>query len=283
MNEQNLKQIFQDNADGEVDLWPYENKLVPALTESKFIEVAMGLLAPTAVGDVVSALSAIPLDLEGSNISYEAWLPDESNKKYMGEDGFNEAVKEYYENSGKVLFKNVTLGWDTCDCGGGYPCSHGRFVYEINIKNGDENHTLDLDGEGISAYNNGKQATIPEKDVTAYDFYRMCEMVGIKLELTDYALSLITTTTATEIKGDGWVSVEDAMPSDKWSDSDTRYDHISGQQLVAVDNGSVGCAAYDRIKKVWFIGGLTKECGNIEFDRTKVTHWKPKPKPPLKK
>jgi len=32
---------------------------------------------------------------------------------------------------------------------------------------------------------------IPEKESTIYDFYRMCELVGIKLELSDYAVSLL--------------------------------------------------------------------------------------------
>jgi hypothetical protein len=38
MNEQKLKQIFQDNAE-------YTGYNIASLTESKFIEVAMGLLA----------------------------------------------------------------------------------------------------------------------------------------------------------------------------------------------------------------------------------------------
>ncbi len=71
-----------------------------------------------------------------------------------------------------------------------------------------------------------------------------------------------------------WVKVEDSLPQDEW---DIQYPNISKQKLVSVDNGSVGCAAYNREKNTWFLGGLTKECGYIEFERTKVTHWKDLP------
>lgn len=138
-----------------------------------------------------TAFSAIPLDVEGSNISCIGWIPSDSDKKYMESKDFEEAVKQSEKENEKVLFKNIYLNWDNCDCGEGYGCSHGSWVYEINIACEGKNHTLEIDDSGIIAYNNGRQSMIPEKEVTVYDFYRMCEIVGIKLELSDYAQSLL--------------------------------------------------------------------------------------------
>lgn len=138
-----------------------------------------------------TAFSTIPLDVEGSNISCIGWIPSDSEKKYMDEKDFNEAVRQSEKENEKVLFKNIHLNWDSCDSCDGYGCSHGSWVYEINITCGDKNHTLEIDDSGIVAYNEGRQSMIPEKEVTVYDFYRMCEIVGINLELSDYALSLL--------------------------------------------------------------------------------------------
>lgn len=138
-----------------------------------------------------TAFSAIPLDIEGSNISCIGWIPTEIEKKYMDDDSFIKAVKDAEKQNEKVMFKNISLDWDSCDCGDGYGCSHGSWVYEININNQDKSHTLEIDDSGIIAYNEKRQSMIPCNDVSIYDFYRMCEIVGIKLELSDYALSLL--------------------------------------------------------------------------------------------
>jgi len=138
-----------------------------------------------------AAFSSILLDVEGSNIAFTGWIPCEPDRKYMDNDSFDKAVQEGNEKNAKVLFKNISLNWDSCDCGDGFGCSHGNWVSEIDIANEDKNHTLEMDDCGIIAYNEKRQAMIPEKESTIYDFYRMCELVGIKLELSDYALSLV--------------------------------------------------------------------------------------------
>ena len=134
--------------------------------------------------------SAIPLDVEGSNIAFTGWIPSESDKAYMDNDSFTKAVQEGTEKNAKVLFKNIALNWESCDCGDGFYCSHGNWVYGIDITNEDKKHALEM-YDGIAAYNEDKQAMIPSKGSTIYDFYRMCELVGIKLELSNYALSLL--------------------------------------------------------------------------------------------
>ena len=138
-----------------------------------------------------AAFSVIPLDIEGSNIAITGWIPSESDKKYMSDDSFAKAVEEGNEKNAKVLFKNIFLNWDSCDCGDGFPCSHRNWVYQIYITNEEKKHTLEMEDSIINACNEGRQAMIPNNESTIYDFYRMCELVGIKLELSDYALSLL--------------------------------------------------------------------------------------------
>ena len=139
-----------------------------------------------------AAFSAITLDVEGSNIACTGWIPSESDKKYMDDDSFSKAVKECEEKNAKVLFKNVSLNWDSCDCGDGYGCSHGSYVFEINIFSNGKNITIEYtDGDSLEFYNEGKYCKIPTADATIFDFVRMCEICKIELELSDYAVSLL--------------------------------------------------------------------------------------------
>jgi len=140
-----------------------------------------------------TAFSQIPLNVEGSNIDRTGWMPSEDDKKYIDENSWQKAVKEYEEANEKVMFNNVSLQWDSCDCGDGYGCSHGSYVYEILISNEDKTHKVDVDDSGLSFYNDQKQSCIPMYGSTIYDFYRACELVDIKLQLSDYAKSILLT------------------------------------------------------------------------------------------
>ena len=138
------------------------------------------------------AFSSIPLDIEGSNIANTGWMPSECDIKYMGEESYKLAVEECILKNSKVMFKNVYLGWESCDCGDGYGCSHGSYVYDIKITTKDKNHTIEYtDGDSLEFYNNGKYCTIPTLGTTIFDFIRMCEICEIELELSDYAVSLL--------------------------------------------------------------------------------------------
>ena len=139
-----------------------------------------------------AAFSSIPLDIEGSNLGNTGWMPSESDIKYMGEESYKLAVEEWNLINAKVLFKNVSLQWDSCDCGDGYGCSHGSYVYEINIFSKGKNITIEYtDGDSLEFYNEGKYCKIPTAGATIFDFIRMCEICEIELELSDYAVSLL--------------------------------------------------------------------------------------------
>lgn len=138
-----------------------------------------------------AAFSTIPLDIEGSNLENTGWMPSESDIKYMGEESYKLAVEECNLKNSKVIFKNVSLSWDSCDCGGGYPCSHGSYVYAIEVKNEDKTHELSLEPEYICFDNDGKYGSLPIPSATIFDFIRMCQLCEIELELSDYAVSLL--------------------------------------------------------------------------------------------
>ena len=139
-----------------------------------------------------AAFSSIPLDVEGSNLENTGWMPSEKDIRYMGEESYKLAIEECNLKNAKVLFKNVSLQWDSCDCGDGYGCSHGSYVYEINIFSKGKNITIEYtDGDSLEFYNEGKYCKIPTSGATIFDFVRMCEICEIELELSDYAVSLL--------------------------------------------------------------------------------------------
>lgn len=138
-----------------------------------------------------SVFSSIPLDIEGSNIDFVGWIPSEMEKEHMPINIYEFEKKKGEEQNSKVLFKNVNLHWDSCDCGGGYPCSHGSFVYEIEITNEDKTHKLEVEEDYICFDNTGKYGALPIQNTTIFDFIRMCQLCEIELELSDYAVSLL--------------------------------------------------------------------------------------------
>jgi hypothetical protein len=150
-------------------------------------------VSPT-IGNAVlyAAFSVIPLDIEGSNLENTGWMPSKKDISYMGEESYKLAIEECNLKNAKVLFKNVSLQWDSCDCGDGYGCSHGSYVYEINIFSNGKNITIEYtDGDSLEFYNEGKYCKIPTTGATIFDFIRMCEICEIELELSDYAVSLL--------------------------------------------------------------------------------------------
>lgn len=49
------------------------------------------------------------------------------------------------------------MSWDSCDCGDGYGCSHGSYVYEIYITNGEKVYEVEYeDGDHLYFEGNGK-------------------------------------------------------------------------------------------------------------------------------
>lgn len=132
----------------------------------------------------------IPLDIEGSNISQVGWYPSlEHDLEYMGEAEFVKATDEAAEKDSKVLFTNVFLQYDSCDCNDGM-CSHGSWVWQILVTNEDKRYELEIGDNSIYASFGLKTASITD-DCSIYDFYRLCEMTGVKLEFSEYAKSLL--------------------------------------------------------------------------------------------
>jgi len=139
-----------------------------------------------------AAFIQIPLDIEGSNLQKTGWIPSEQDRKFMDDDNYELAKKEAEEKNAKVMFTNVILQWDSCDCGDGYGCSHGSYVYEILIKNEDKTHKIDMEEDFICFQNNGFYGCLPIATSTIFDFYRMCQLTEIQIELSDYAKSLLS-------------------------------------------------------------------------------------------
>lgn len=131
------------------------------------------------------ALSEVPLDIEGSNISLRGWYPSEEDKEMMGGD-WQKATDEAIARDEKVYFKNIHLVFDSCDCEYG-GCGHGEWLFEINVFQNGNKYTIEIDDEKTMYMNvDGKTSANPIEGANLFDFYRMCEIVGVKLEITQY-------------------------------------------------------------------------------------------------
>lgn len=137
-----------------------------------------------------AAFSKIPLDIYGSNLDLTGWMPSEKDKETMDERNYAFAVEEYKKRNAKVMFTNVSLQWDICACS--EYCSHGSGVYEMEIKNRNEIFIVELEDLDSLVFDGPIGfVKIPIENATIFDFYRACELSGIELELSDYALSLL--------------------------------------------------------------------------------------------
>lgn len=148
--------------------------------------------------DIFRVLNSIPLSVEGSNLECIEWNPPESEIQWMGEVEFNKCKEDYLLAKSKVLFENVSLQWDSCDCGGGYPCSHGSYVYEIQVTNKEEVLVIDREDDDLVAEYNNINVRLPELYMTCYDFYRLCEILGFELEFSESLKQLLCTKTESD-------------------------------------------------------------------------------------
>lgn len=139
---------------------------------------------------IFEILHQIPLDIEASNVANIGIVPLEEHKEWLGEEGWQQAYIEAVEKNKNVIFNNITLEYDSCDCE--YSCSCGEWIFAIHISQENEHYTIDIEDEHqLNVYLNGKTATIPMVNSSVYDFYRMCELVGINLEFSEYAKNLL--------------------------------------------------------------------------------------------
>ena len=138
--------------------------------------------------------SSIQLDIEGSNIGEVGWCPTESDKGVMSQESYDRAIVDFKVANALVLFKNVALQWESCDCGGEYGCSHGSYVFELKIITPDKTYTVDYeDYETLYFIGNDNKAAIPVvSGTTVYDFVRACELCEIELQYSDLALNLLS-------------------------------------------------------------------------------------------
>lgn len=111
------------------------------------------------------------------------WLPSETEKKWMG-DEYDKAVKEYEEAEAKVLYKNIYLQWESCDCGGGYGCSHGSWVYEAYMHNCEGKPFIDVQDDGFHIQGSNLVFIEDYGKITIGDFEDACRIAGVELVRT---------------------------------------------------------------------------------------------------
>ncbi len=147
-------------------------------------------------------------------LDFYDWKPSESDKEMIGECEYDKQLKQYHESKSKLFFKNVKLFWDSCDCGDGYGCSHGSWIYEVwvekpehikknlinriqNLAKHDktrvENWIFEIGGETYLGNNVGLEKDesicypLPK---TLGDFISDCNRIGVELEWSDWVIDI---------------------------------------------------------------------------------------------
>jgi hypothetical protein len=129
----------------------------------------------------------ILVDLDNLDcIDGNIWYPTESDKEFMSQNAFDEAMAQYKERKSKILFNNVFVNYESCDCGGGYPCNHASFPTEIEVVDSKNmvNHIIGIDGDDslVFEYNKTEIQINGLKNFTYGDFIRFCKLCDINLE-----------------------------------------------------------------------------------------------------
>lgn len=131
------------------------------------------------------------------NIKYfhnENYLPDGDMKKYMfpGEEGeieYHSMVKKHREGENNVLFNNIYVHYESCDCE--YPCSHQPWESAITLNKYGNKVKIEFVDEGISIENeNGYLMLNKIENITIGHFYQACQVLDIELELSEKAHDL---------------------------------------------------------------------------------------------
>lgn len=107
---------------------------------------------------------------------------------------YKEDWEKMKEIQNRVLFKNIDVQYEICDCGGEYGCSHNAYPYALTI-NKDESIESMFEDDGIYVSNrNGHIKFDDLTKITIGHFATACELLGIKLEYTEEGNKIINGT-----------------------------------------------------------------------------------------
>jgi len=136
----------------------------------------------------MNKLFEIPFSVD--HLCNNGWMPDEEKPAYMKQEEYDKWKQDYANSQAKVMFKNINVSFESCECGGDYGCSHQPYPYGINFKN-DKTIEAIFEDDGFYLQNSkGFMKFDKEKEISMGHFIVACELIGIELEMTDYCLTM---------------------------------------------------------------------------------------------
>lgn len=135
----------------------------------------------------MNKLFEIPFSVD--HLSNNGWMPDKEKPSYMKQEEYDKWVEDYKKAEEKVMFKNINVQFESCECGGEYGCSHAPYPFQMNFDDKDIEAMFEDDGFYLQN-SNGFMKFDKEKEITMGHFVCACELIGIKLEPTDYFKTL---------------------------------------------------------------------------------------------
>lgn len=128
----------------------------------------------------INNIGDIPFDVK--HLENNEWPLNDDMRKYMGEESQREHEETYNKAQAEVVFNNIHVEWDSCDCGNGYGCSHGSWPFRGHFGN-DPEAKIDWEDDGISLSKGKKSIYLSNlESFTIGQFIDMCKIVGIELQ-----------------------------------------------------------------------------------------------------
>lgn len=117
----------------------------------------------------------LPFDVK--HLQNYHYKPNPSDKDC---EGYDQLMKLWEDAEKDVLYSNVKVDWDSCDCGGEYGCSHGSFWTDITFP-GQSDAIISEDNGRLDMDTKDAHISIGYNQMTMQGFEDCCKILGIEL------------------------------------------------------------------------------------------------------
>lgn len=126
-------------------------------------------------------------DLEDmSRVNNSIWFPSESDKEIMSQSIWDQAMAEYTEAVDNLVFNNIQVIYDSCDCYGGC-CGHPSWVHELHVRTPEGLVVITMEEDQLCfPFNETYIFVTPTEKFTYADFIAICKFCNINLESNLY-------------------------------------------------------------------------------------------------
>jgi len=133
-------------------------------------------------------LSEMPFSVD--HLCNNAYKIEEVKPEWMEQSDYEHYLKDWNDRQSKVMFNNIMVNFESCDCGSEYGCSHADYPYDITFKDNEKIEAV-FEDDGIYLSNDFGFVKFEKlKDITMLHFVDACALIRINLAPTEYYKSI---------------------------------------------------------------------------------------------